>query len=191
MTATNHRTSGTIQEIPYIPSKLTIESDDEPEFLEDQRTVPGRFLWILGLIARDWASDIEVTSKTRKISRMVYGAGEERHATLRDFTISATKGEDPTSHAPFMYIAMSYFITSHGVHTKSGLYLPGPMLARLHFMKNDNGIVYELNVPYGISVDCAHNDTFVSVSHREQYYLSWFDHWKKTSWTGYGQVYDC
>ncbi|MBL1099598.1 hypothetical protein [Streptomyces coffeae] len=194
MTYTNHRATGTIQELSTLrAAEFVVKEDPWPEVTVDQYTVPGTLLYRWGLIVKPVDREVNLTSKTRTIKKAVFADAAnpaDLCVTLTNFRISATKGEDPSTHAPFIWIAMDYLITSHDDHTIEGFPgAEGPLILDLNFKKPDDGIVYYQRVP--ISVRCDQNNEHAVFFYVERYYLAWFDHWQKMGWGGGGVVEGC
>ncbi|MFD9441202.1 hypothetical protein ACFWBR_25035 [Streptomyces sp. NPDC060006] len=196
MTATNHKATDVNSElINFSNCNLVVEQDEQPDLLEDHFEVPGSLLEKLAWFPKDidWGSVLKLTTKTRKIGRMrfVDTVDGTPHATLTNFTIAATKGVDPVTNKPWIYLGIDYYLTSHNYKTIEGMYQPGPLVLRLNFRNSTGGIIYVHNLYGGVSVRCGQNNHHVVQAGPERHVLGWFDIWQKIDWDGFGTVQQC
>ncbi|MCM2389736.1 hypothetical protein [Streptomyces albipurpureus] len=182
---------------PVYNGKLITDEDDQQEIVQRDFSAPAQLLIQLGLWfpldSSVWDDfHFELTSKTRKIKRMRFvDTGDQTPiATLTDFTVAATKGTDPQTGKPLLWLGMDYRLTSHGYRIFDG-YDGGPMAVQLNFRSSAGGIVYQHRLSPGVKLACGHNNFHVTNLHAERYWVDWFDPWQKLDRDGWGTVEQC
>jgi hypothetical protein len=131
-------------------------------------------------------------SKTLTFSTTLNATDGTPLAALNNVSTTVTRMTVPATGRPFLNFYLTYYATSLGWRTGSGLGEDQRPLHGLYFKNAQHGVMYSWGFPaQDFEIECGWNNQFRLYHWTEQNFVSWFDEWEHIHYDVQGSFYPC